>query len=293
MKRIVLIAMVVLISAPNVLAQSFCNGDHDYDGDCDSDDVTTFLADFGRSQYNNPCPPDGPVTIPKTGCVYSTALADDGEKQCGASVVVRFTDNNDGTVRDNLTGLIWLKNWIDTGVTWIEAVNGCSNLSNSEQGLSDFSDNGEWRLPNINEWLSLADFECSGGLGTQCLPQPHPFEFGAPLQPLTYWTSTNTNTSLYSYTFSFDNGGPEYFIQMHYQLLTHLYACVKCGCRESPESGHTMNAPCCNSSECQTEPGCCCRYFSNGQWYRKCTTPDYCSTQVDSGSCVNPDVIYW
>ena len=163
-----------------------------------------------------------------------------------------------------MTGLLWLKNWIDTGATWTEAVNGCSNLSNGEQGLSDFSDNGEWRLPNINEWLSLADFGCSGFLGTQCLPQPHPFEFGGPLQPFTYWTSTNTNTSLYSYTFSFDNGGPEYFIQMHYQLLTHLYACVKCGCRASPESGHTLYAPCCNSSECQTEPGCCCRLLF--QW---------------------------
>jgi hypothetical protein len=166
MKKMLAVAVIVvaglfILPASAVLAQDFCFGDFFYDGDVDGVDLSTFLEQFGRGQYDNPCPPDGRVPVAKTGCFYSTSLADDGEKQCGASVAVRFTDNNDGTIRDNLTGLIWLKNWIDTGVTWTEAVNGCSILSNGERGLSDFSDNGEWRLPNINEWLSLADFGCS------------------------------------------------------------------------------------------------------------------------------------
>ena len=33
-----------------------CNGDFECDGDVDSEDVTKFLEDFGRNQYNNPCP---------------------------------------------------------------------------------------------------------------------------------------------------------------------------------------------------------------------------------------------
>jgi hypothetical protein len=33
-----------------------CKGDFSCDGDVDSGDVTKFLEDFGRSQYNNPCP---------------------------------------------------------------------------------------------------------------------------------------------------------------------------------------------------------------------------------------------
>ena len=33
-----------------------CNGDFDCDGDVDEGDRTLFQADFGRGQYNNPCP---------------------------------------------------------------------------------------------------------------------------------------------------------------------------------------------------------------------------------------------
>ena len=33
-----------------------CNGDVDCDNDVDGEDVTTLLIDFGRNQYNNPCP---------------------------------------------------------------------------------------------------------------------------------------------------------------------------------------------------------------------------------------------
>ena len=34
-----------------------CNGDSDCDTDVDADDVEKFLEDFGRFQFNNPCPP--------------------------------------------------------------------------------------------------------------------------------------------------------------------------------------------------------------------------------------------
>jgi len=34
-----------------------CHGDFTCDGDVDSDDVEKFLEDFGRFQFNNPCPP--------------------------------------------------------------------------------------------------------------------------------------------------------------------------------------------------------------------------------------------
>ena len=32
-----------------------CEGDLDRDGDVDADDVTKFLEDFGRNEFNNPC----------------------------------------------------------------------------------------------------------------------------------------------------------------------------------------------------------------------------------------------
>jgi hypothetical protein len=34
----------------------FCEGDLDGDKDVDAADVLKFLEDFGRSQFNNPCP---------------------------------------------------------------------------------------------------------------------------------------------------------------------------------------------------------------------------------------------
>ena len=66
-----------------------------------------------------------PAPVPKTGqtkcstdrpfseqaCPVSGVPGQDGDLQKGVEVTGdRFTDNKDGTVTDNLTGLIWLKN---------------------------------------------------------------------------------------------------------------------------------------------------------------------------------------
>ena len=49
--------------------------------------------------------------VPKSGQTSSNATGDDGDLQRGVAWPdPRFTDNGDGTVTDNLTGLIWLKN---------------------------------------------------------------------------------------------------------------------------------------------------------------------------------------
>ncbi len=49
--------------------------------------------------------------VPKTGQTTSYATGDDGILQKGVVwPIPRFKDNNNGTVTDNLTGLIWLKN---------------------------------------------------------------------------------------------------------------------------------------------------------------------------------------
>jgi hypothetical protein len=54
---------------------------------------------------------EAPAPVPQTGQTASYAAGDDGDIQAGVPwPVPRFTDNGNGTVRDNLTGLIWLKN---------------------------------------------------------------------------------------------------------------------------------------------------------------------------------------
>ena len=69
----------------------------------------------------------------------------------------RFTDNSNGTVTDNLTGLIWLQNANVAGMrNWVEALADVENLN--KDGVmngtiaGDKSNGGihqkDWRLPN-------------------------------------------------------------------------------------------------------------------------------------------------
>jgi hypothetical protein len=70
----------------------------------------------------------------------------------------RFTDNGDGTVTDNQTSLIWLKNAnCFGGKSWSDALNAANTLvgNNTQCSLNDGSTAGQWRLPNINELHSL------------------------------------------------------------------------------------------------------------------------------------------
>ncbi len=56
-------------------------------------------------------PVSAAAPVPRTGQTTSYAVRDDGALQKGVAwPTPRFTDNNNGTITDNLTGLIWLKN---------------------------------------------------------------------------------------------------------------------------------------------------------------------------------------
>jgi hypothetical protein len=161
-----------------------------------SDSNGAFIADifdghiFSWDKITNPSyawcmrgETNGPAPVPKTGQTISYATGDDGELQMGAVwPSPRFTNNLDGTVTDNLTGLIWLQNAGCFGFrTWDEALSDCNALADPACGLSDNSDAGEWRLPNPRELLSLMDF------GQGSLPSGYPFF----LVYSYYWSSTN------------------------------------------------------------------------------------------------------
>ena len=96
----------------------------------------------------------------------------------------RFTDNGDGTVKDNLTGLVWLRHANPFGFrTWEQALRDCNNLADGQYGLKDGSKPGDWHLPNMKEIESLVDYNRFG----PCLPEGHPF---VEVRPSSYWTST-------------------------------------------------------------------------------------------------------
>ena len=105
-------------------------------------------------------------SLPKTGQTTSYDADDDGEDGDLEPGVAwpdpRFTDNGDGTISDNLTGLMWTQDGnapgppgCDTGgpLNTADALNyvACLN-ANSYLGYSD------WRLPNVNELQSLVHY---------------------------------------------------------------------------------------------------------------------------------------
>ncbi len=81
----------------------------------------------------------------------------DGDQQMGIPwPSPRFTDNNNGTVTDNLTGLIWLKKAnCFSSYYWTQALTSANTLASGACGLTDGSVAGDWRLPNRNELVSV------------------------------------------------------------------------------------------------------------------------------------------
>jgi hypothetical protein len=64
-----------------------------------------------------------------------------------------FTNNGNGTVTDNYTGLVWQSAVSRETYTWEEAL-ACVNALNAAGGYAGMTD---WRLPNIRELFSLVD----------------------------------------------------------------------------------------------------------------------------------------
>ena len=125
-----------------------------------------------------------PTRVAKTGQAHSYATGDDGDWQKGVEWPnPRFTDNGDGTVTDNLTGLIWLKDANSGGyIIWADALAFCNSLADDGTTLTDGSVAGDWRLPNVKELESLIDFG-----NYPALPTGHPF---GNVQRSYYWSST-------------------------------------------------------------------------------------------------------
>ncbi len=132
--------------------------------------------------------------VPKSGQISSFAAGDDGDDEKGVSWPdPRFTDNGDGTVTDNLSGLIWLMNANCFGTrAWSIALDDSNHLNTGECGLTDGSSEGDWRLPNALEMLSLVDFAVfapavSNTDGSGKWVSGDPF---TNVQSSAYWTST-------------------------------------------------------------------------------------------------------
>ncbi len=195
---------------------------------CYSGFALEVLMQYGDISYQNKaasrpvwpvrgqCESGSSACVPKTGQTASCVAGDDGALQAGVAWPAnRFADHNDGTVTDNLTGLMWLKdancmktaypsfdNSLTSGdgdVTKQMALNFIAGI-NSGQYANCRAGHSDWRLPNINELNSLMD----RSKNNPDLPARNPF-----LNALGGYVSSTARavTTSNAWGVSFENGG--------------------------------------------------------------------------------------
>jgi len=100
------------------------------------------VVDTGQAIYSDG---DGvEITCPEDGEAFAGQDAQyDGSQ-------MSYTDNGDGTITDNVTGLMWQQSPANSGLNWQEAVDYCESLE-----LGGYDD---WRIPATKELFSISDF---------------------------------------------------------------------------------------------------------------------------------------
>jgi hypothetical protein len=105
-------------------------------------------------------------------------------------------DNEDGTITDNNTGLMWQKTTAGP-MNWIDAMNYASRLS-----LAGHSD---WRLPTKDELVGLYNSPCKSMMD---------------VAPEWYWSSSpSASDSDIAWDVSFSSGGVSYGYVYHYERV--------------------------------------------------------------------------
>ena len=95
-------------------------------------------------------------------------------------IIPSFTDNGNGTVTDNVTGLMWQQEDDDTTREWEDAITYCESLS--------LAGHTNWRLPNIKELKSIVDYnKIVPAINTTYFPNTN---YGYP--PFTFYWSSST-----------------------------------------------------------------------------------------------------
>lgn len=152
MSLILGIVLSLIIFTKPVFAEP-CDGDLNCDGVVDGTDLAEFATTYGASACGTCADVISELEQLKDRIEYLELYHPD-----------RFTDMGDGTIRDNNTGLYWLKFasctlGLHQNLLWDEAMNIVEGLSYLDCGLSDGSYPGDWRLPTNDEFGELISIE--------------------------------------------------------------------------------------------------------------------------------------
>ena len=121
-------------------------------------------------------------------CVRHTAA--------GSELASRYTDNQDGTVTDERTGLMWGKEESGTVLAWEEALTAARGV--------ELGGHRDWRVPNIKELRSLqSDYVVRPSIDTGFFPNT---------AQAAYWSSTTQigQNGVTAWTLDFTNGVVSY-----------------------------------------------------------------------------------
>ncbi len=137
------------------------------------------------------------IPVFRTGQTTSYATGDDGDLEKGVSwPATRFTDNGNGTITDNMTGLVWLQDVGSSSSSYCKWANGITYCEDLTTGATD------WRMPNVRELRSLVHYGKSAPY-TWLKEQG----FSSINEGLyNYWSSTNCQGSINAWRVHFGTG---------------------------------------------------------------------------------------
>ena len=111
-----------------------------------NNDATTFGVNFADGRIKGyPSEAVGPVGQQTTKASFVRFVR--GNSMYGVN---DYYDNGDGTVSDSATGLMWMQNDSDSGMTWPQALDYAEDLQ--------YAGYDDWRLPNVKELQSIVDY---------------------------------------------------------------------------------------------------------------------------------------